>query len=114
VAAQRSQRLSGAHPLPYVTQQLQGSTAPVIAVSDYIRTLPESIRAFVPARYVTLGTDGFGRSDTRVNLRDFFEIDARWIAYTALCEVWGEDRARLEDAARTLGIDTTKPLSSTV
>jgi pyruvate dehydrogenase complex dehydrogenase (E1) component len=72
-----------------VTAQLRDSAAPVIAVSDYIRTLPESIRGFVPAPYVTLGTDGFGRSDTRVNLRDFFEIDARWIAYTALCEVWG-------------------------
>ncbi|ADJ65449.1 alpha-ketoglutarate dehydrogenase [Herbaspirillum seropedicae] len=114
VAAQRAQRLAGSAALPYVTQQLQGSAVPVIAVSDYIRTLPESIRAFVPAPYVTLGTDGFGRSDTRVNLRDFFEIDARWIAYTALCEVWGDDRARLQEAARTLGIDTAKPLSSTV
>ncbi|WP_343583649.1 alpha-ketoglutarate dehydrogenase [Herbaspirillum sp.] len=114
VAAQRERRLSGGDAQPYVTQQLQGSAAPVIAVSDYIRTLQESIRAFVPATYVTLGTDGFGRSDTRINLRDFFEIDARWIAYTALTEVFGGDRAILEAAARTLGIDTGKPLSSTV
>ena len=114
VAAQRARRLSGSEAEPYVTRQLQGSAAPVIAVSDYIRMLPESIRAFVPASCVTLGTDGFGRSDTRVNLRDFFEIDARWIAYTALTEVFGGDRARLEEAARTLGIDTGKPLSSTV
>jgi len=114
VAAQRERRLSGGDAQPYVTQQLQGGDTPVIAVSDYIRTLPESIRAFVPATYVTLGTDGFGRSDTRVNLRDFFEIDARWIAYTALTEIFAGDRARLEAAAKTLGIDTGKPLSSTV
>ncbi|MBP0600010.1 alpha-ketoglutarate dehydrogenase [Herbaspirillum sp. LeCh32-8] len=114
VAAQRDRRLSGAETQPYVTQQLQASDTPVIAVSDYIRALPESIRAFVPATYVTLGTDGFGRSDTRVNLRDFFEIDARWVAYTALTEVFAGDRAKLEAAAKTLGIDTGKPLSSTV
>ncbi|WDZ95471.1 alpha-ketoglutarate dehydrogenase [Herbaspirillum sp. WKF16] len=114
VAAQRDHRLCGADVQPYVTQQLQDSAAPVIAVSDYIRALPESIRAFVPGTYVTLGTDGFGRSDTRVNLRDFFEIDARWIAYTALTEVFAGDRAKLAAAALTLGIDTAQPLSTTV
>jgi len=112
VAAQRRQRLAGDETAPYVTRQLAGSMAPVVAVSDYIRSLPESIRAFVPARYVTLGTDGFGRSDTRVNLRDFFEIDARSIAHAALSEVFAGDRARLDAAARTLGIDTGRPMST--
>lgn len=116
VAAQRQQRL---HPgeltcLPYVTQQLQSSEAPVVAVSDYVRALPESIRACVPARYVTLGTDGFGRSDTRASLRDFFEVDARWIAYTTLTEVYGADHGRLREAAVRLGIDTGKPLPASV
>jgi len=116
IAAERRARLQpGAkNDLPYVTQQLQAGKAPVIAVSDYVRTLSESIRAYVPARYVTLGTDGFGRSDTRANLRDFFEVDARWIAYTALTEVFGADAARLKDAAARLGVDLDKPLSTSV
>ena len=71
-------------PVPYVTEQLSTTTGPVIAASDYVRALPELIRAFVPRRYVTLGTDGFGRSDTRAGLRDFFEIDAAAIAFAAL------------------------------
>ena len=100
--------------LPYVTEQLQTTQAPVVAVSDYIRTLSESIRAYIPARYVTLGTDGFGRSDTRANLRDFFEVDARWIAYTALSELWTDDFARLHAAASQLGLDLSKPLATSV
>ncbi len=75
---------TSAAPVPYVTEQLSTTTGPVIAASDYVRALPELIRAFVPRRYVTLGTDGFGRSDTRAGLRDFFEIDARAIAFAAL------------------------------
>ena len=57
----------------------------MIAASDYVRAVPESIRAFIPAgrRYVTLGTDGFGRSDTRAALREFFGVDAASIARTA-------------------------------
>src|SRR5450830_160534 len=115
IAVERLNRLTpSARTQPYVTQQLQASKAPVIAVSDYVRTLSESIRAYVPARYVTLGTDGFGRSDTRANLRDFFEVDARWIAYTALTEVFGDDAGKLQAAAAKLGVDLTKPLSTSV
>jgi pyruvate dehydrogenase E1 component len=63
---------------PFVAQQLAHSRGPVIAASDYVRAVPESIRAYVPAgrRYLTLGTDGFGRSDTRAALRSFFGVDA--------------------------------------
>jgi pyruvate dehydrogenase E1 component len=70
--------------LPFVTRQLAGQ-GPVIAASDYVRAVPESIRAFVPAgrRYVTLGTDGFGRSDTRAALRAFFAVDAASIVKAA-------------------------------
>lgn len=84
---ERRERMGMSGPLPYVTQQLQGSDAPVVAASDYVRAYADSIRAYVPARYVALGTDGFGRSDTRNNLRDFFEVDARWIAWTAVCQL---------------------------
>ncbi|MCB1599789.1 MAG: pyruvate dehydrogenase (acetyl-transferring), homodimeric type [Xanthomonadales bacterium] len=92
--------------LPYVTRQLGNSWGPVIAASDYVRALPELIRAFVPRRYVTLGTDGFGRSDTRTGLRDFFEIDAKAIAFAALKALADDDdypRHELPAAATRLG-----------
>ena len=70
---------------PFITRQLQSSTGPVIAATDYVRAVPEGIRAFIPEgrRYRTLGTDGFGRSDTRAALRDFFQVDAVAIANAA-------------------------------
>jgi pyruvate dehydrogenase E1 component len=108
---ERQNRLSGTGQLPYVTQQLQGSDAPVVAVSDYVRTLPESIRAYVPAQYVTLGTDGFGRSDTRANLRDFFEVDARWIAFTAMECLRADSAHTPAQVAEILGIDLAQPFS---
>jgi pyruvate dehydrogenase E1 component len=68
----------------FVAQALASAEGPVVAASDYVRALPELIRAFVPQRYVTLGTDGFGRSDTRAALRAFFEVDAASIVIAAL------------------------------
>lgn len=113
VQAQRRERLGTSGPQPYVTQQLQGSEAPVIGVSDYVRAYADSIRAFVPAPYTVLGTDGFGRSDTRTNLRDFFEVDARWIAWTAVSQL-GErvDRARKKAFVRQQGLDLDQPLAA--
>jgi pyruvate dehydrogenase E1 component len=63
---------------PFVTQQLALGHGPIVAATDYVRAVPESVRAFLPEgrRYITLGTDGFGRSDTRAALRSFFEVDA--------------------------------------
>ena len=71
---------------PFVQQQLQSGSGPVIAATDYVRAVPESIRAYLPAgrRYLTLGTDGFGRSDTRQELRQFFRVDAASIVKAAL------------------------------
>ncbi|MCK9510119.1 MAG: alpha-ketoglutarate dehydrogenase [Pigmentiphaga sp.] len=70
---------------PFITRQLARSAGPIIAASDYVRAVPESIRAYIPREraYTTLGTDGFGRSDTRVALRRFFGIDASSIAHQA-------------------------------
>ena len=70
---------------PFIAQQLARSAGPVIAATDYVRAVPESVRAFVPAgrRYLTLGTDGFGRSDTRAQLRAFFGVDAATIVRSA-------------------------------
>jgi len=80
------QALAGeAAQVPFVTRQLTAGAGPVIAASDYVRAVPEGIRAFVPAgrRYLTLGTDDFGRSDTRAALREFFGVDAASITRTA-------------------------------
>jgi pyruvate dehydrogenase E1 component len=64
----------------------------VIAASDYVRAVPDLVRAWVPRRYVALGTDGFGRSDTRAALRDFFEVSAPHIALAALRALVEEER----------------------
>jgi pyruvate dehydrogenase E1 component len=73
-----------AHTVPFVRELLEGS-GPIIAATDYVRAVPESIRAFLPEgrRYLTLGTDGFGRSDTRAALREFFGVDAAHIVKAA-------------------------------
>jgi pyruvate dehydrogenase E1 component len=68
----------------WVEQCLDKTTGPVIAASDYMRTVPDMIRNWVSHRYVALGTDGFGRSDTRVALRDFFEVDRNHVTVAAL------------------------------
>ncbi len=93
---------------PYVEQCLGKRSGPVIAASDYVKAWPEMIRAFVPADYYTLGTDGFGRSDTREALRDFFEVDRRWITVTALralVQSGAKSAADLTKARKTYGID---------
>jgi pyruvate dehydrogenase E1 component len=70
---------------PFVTTQLSNTKGPVIAATDYVRAVAESVRAYLPPsrRYMTLGTDGFGRSDTRAELRHFFQVDAQHIAKAA-------------------------------
>lgn len=70
--------------LPFVTQQLQNREGPVVAATDYIRSFADRIRAYIPNDYHVLGTDGFGRSDSRANLRRFFEVDSYNIAVAAL------------------------------
>lgn len=102
IASQRSQRLGLSDAQPYATRVLGDSHAPVIAASDYVRAVAESIRAFVPGAYVTLGTDGFGRSDTRAALRAFFEVDAKSIALAALAALAHPSLAR---ARQVYGID---------
>jgi pyruvate dehydrogenase E1 component len=82
----RQKRLDPRHdgPPPWVEGCLRASSVPVIAATDYVRAVPDLIRPWVRSRYVTLGTDGFGRSDTRKALRKFFEIDSRNIALAAI------------------------------
>ncbi len=113
VAAHRAARLGDqAAPTPYVTSMLQGRSGPVIAATDYIRSYADQIREFVPqSQYVVLGTDGFGRSDTRVQLRHFFEVDRYHIAWSALYALAKEgqiDQSVLKQAKEKLGIDPNK------
>ena len=87
------------------------SDAPVVAVSDYVKSLPEQVRSAIDAPFRVLGTDGFGRSDTREQLRAFFEVDRRFIQYSALSELVavGHMQLNLRDVREQLGIDTHKP-----
>ncbi len=103
--AERSRRLGG-QAKSWVESSLEKTGGPVVAASDYVSALADLIRPYVPRRYVALGTDGFGRSDTRAALRAFFEVDARNIAIAALAALEhpsvGEARARygIDGAAR--------------
>jgi pyruvate dehydrogenase E1 component len=78
-------RDGAANPIPFIARQLASSQGPIIAATDYVRAVPESVRAYLPAgrSYTTLGTDGFGRSDTRAALREFFGVDAASIVRAA-------------------------------
>jgi pyruvate dehydrogenase E1 component len=106
MAAERLERLGETAPVPYVTAALAASHGPVIAATDYVRAIPELIRAYVPSRYVTLGTDGFGRSDTRAALREFFEVDRASIviaALKALADEGGIEAGVVGEARRRYG-----------
>lgn len=95
----------------YVTSQLQKHTGPVIAATDYMRSYAEQIRPFVESRFVSLGTDGYGRSDTREKLRHFFEVDAKFIAVAALHALAQDgdiEKSRVSDAIKRYGIDPAK------
>jgi pyruvate dehydrogenase E1 component len=98
--------------VPYVREALGNSTGPFIAATDYIKTVPDQIRQWVPGRYAVLGTDGFGRSDSRAELRRFFEVNRHYVVIAALkCLA---DDGKLEastvtKAMRAFGIDPDKP-----
>ena len=100
--------------LAYVTQCLAGSEGPVIAATDYMRTYAEQIRAFIPKGrgYKVLGTDGFGRSDTRAKLREFFEVNRYFVTIASLktlAEAGSIDVAVVTRAIEKYGIDSNKP-----
>ncbi|HHQ14529.1 MAG TPA: pyruvate dehydrogenase (acetyl-transferring), homodimeric type [Chromatiales bacterium] len=97
---------------PYVSRLLADRTGPFIAASDYMQTVPDQIRPWIPGRFVVLGTDGYGRSDSRKALRDFFEVDARSVvvaALKALADDGSIDAGTVKAAIDRLGIDPDKP-----
>jgi pyruvate dehydrogenase E1 component len=92
----------------YVTECLAGRPGPVVAATDYVRTFADQIRPFVPQRYRVLGTDGYGRSDYRRNLRRFFEVDRHYVALAALTSLAAEGTlpaSTVADAIRRYDID---------
>ena len=99
--------------VPYIRQLLKDREGPVIAATDYMRTVPDQIRQWVPGRYLTLGTDGFGRSDSRAALRSFFEVDRNYIVVAALKALADEKRVdgkTVSGAIKALGIDPERPV----
>ena len=101
----------------HVVACLAKTRGPVIASTDYVRAFADQIRAFVPRRYVVLGTDGFGRSDTRDKLRRFFEVDRYYIvvaALKALADDGSLPATKVAEAIRKYGIDAAKPAPWTV
>ena len=98
--------------LSYVEECLDGVDGPVIAATDYMKAYADQIREFVPGQYSVLGTDGFGRSDTRARLRKFFEVDRYYITVAALSALAHEkviDAAQVTKAIELYGIDPDKP-----
>jgi len=97
---------------PYVVQALEGVPGPIVAATDYLKAVPDLIRPWVTQRFISLGTDGFGRSVTREALRRFFEVDSESIAAAALYALSQEGKippSEVSRAIKDLGIDPEKP-----
>lgn len=113
LAAERWNRLHPAEPekQPYVVKALQGAKGPIIAASDYMKAQPDSLAPWLSSRLVSLGTDGFGRSDDRQHLRRHFEVSAESIVAAALSKLAREgkfDMQRAKTAFAELEIDTER------
>ena len=106
MALERSVRLGQPRAASWIEQQLPVNSAPIVAASDYVSSVPDLIRPWIGDRYVALGTDGFGRSDTRAALRAFFEVDRRSIALAALQAI---DPALAVRARGQWDLDLTDP-----
>ncbi len=103
--------------VPYVAACLEGRGGPAVAATDYMRVFADQIRPYVGRRYVVLGTDGFGRSDTREQLRYFFEVNRHYVVVAALKALADEGTipaATVTQAIRKYGIDPAKPCPWTV
>jgi pyruvate dehydrogenase E1 component len=116
------ERWNALHPatkprVSYVAERFAGRGGPFVAATDYMKTVGDQIRQWVPGRYAVLGTDGFGRSDSRAALRAFFEVDRNSIVVTALRVLADDgsiDREMVSQAIAKLGIDPDKPNPLTV
>ncbi len=121
---QDAERWSMLHPteparVPYIAQCLGATTGPIVVSTDYMRTFAEQVRAFIPKgrSYKVLGTDGFGRSDSRAKLREFFEVNRYFVTIAALKSLADEGAISASVVAQAItkyGIDTNKPNPVTV
>jgi len=101
----------------YVQQALRDREGPFVAVTDYMRSVPDQIRSWVPGRFLVLGTDGYGRSDSRRALRSFFEVDRYYVvvgALKALADAGTVDAGTVAEAISKFDIDPDKPNPTTV
>jgi pyruvate dehydrogenase E1 component len=110
LSVERANRLhpNDAARLPFVTESLAPGTGPVVAVTDYLRAVPDLVARWIPRPFTSLGTDGFGRSDTRAALRRFFEVDAAHIVVAVLAALAQQGEAKpqeVADAMAAYGID---------
>jgi pyruvate dehydrogenase E1 component len=97
---------------PYVAECLGDRTGPFIAASDYMKIVPDQIRQWVPGRFVVLGTDGYGRSDSRAQLRHHFEVDHQHIVVAALKALADEgklDMKTVRSSIERFKLDPNKP-----
>ena len=112
-----AERWNRVHPgekprVPYVTQCLGKAESAIVAASDYVKALPDAIDRWLPRPLTSLGTDGFGRSENRASLRDFFEVDAQYIVVSALAALARDgalDAAVVKKAIKDLGVNPDKP-----
>jgi pyruvate dehydrogenase E1 component len=103
----------------YVTQELERTAGPIVASTDYMRLFADQIRTYLPKgrEYRVLGTDGFGRSDTRAKLREFFEVNRYFVTVAALRALADEGAiamAKVTEAIKKYGLDPNKPNPATV
>jgi len=120
--AMEVERWNSLHPdetprLPYVTQAVEGAEGPFVAATDYMRSLVDMVASWVPGGISSLGTDGFGRSENRAHLRDFFENDAKAVAaaaISALARAGTMDRKKAAKTIAGLGVDPERPAPWTV
>jgi pyruvate dehydrogenase E1 component len=120
--ATEAERWNRLHPdetprVPYLAEQLKDSPGVLVAASDYLKTLPLSLSKWMPRRLAALGTDGFGRSESRESLRNFFEVDARFVVLATLHELAQEGlvgEATVQNAIKDFGInpDKANPVTS--
>jgi pyruvate dehydrogenase E1 component len=114
LSVERWNRLHPAEPekVPYIVSALQGAKGPIVAASDYMKSVPDMLAPWLSTRLVTLGTDGFGRSDNREYLRRHFEVDAESIVAAALSKLAREgkfDAAKAQAALAELGVQSERP-----
>ncbi|MEL7373003.1 MAG: pyruvate dehydrogenase (acetyl-transferring), homodimeric type, partial [Pseudomonadota bacterium] len=96
----------------YLDTALAGRSGPFVAATDYMKIVPDQIQRWIPGTFISLGTDGFGRSDSRKALREFFEVDRRYIVVTtlkALADEGALDQSTVAEAIEKYGIDPDRP-----